>query len=61
MCCEESTALIHKGQTMKELPNPTMPLSFIDVPRGSLHRNDHDAQKVSVAAQKTEARPALIV
>ena len=46
---------------MKELPNPTMPLSFIDVPRGSLHRNDHDAQKVSVSAQKTETRPALIV
>ena len=46
---------------MKELPNPTMPLSFIDVPRGSLHRNDQDAQKVSVSAQKTETRPALIV
>jgi putative hemolysin len=38
-----------------------MPLSFIDVPRGSLHRNDHDAQKISVTAQKTETRPALIV
>lgn len=37
---------------MKELPNPTMPLSFIDMPRGSLHRNDLDAQKVSVTAQK---------
>lgn len=46
---------------MKELPNPTMPLSFIDVPRGSLHRNDHHTQEVSVSAQKTETRPTLIV
>ena len=46
---------------MKELPNPTMPLSFIDVPRGSLHRNDLEPQKVSVATQKTQERPALIV
>ncbi len=46
---------------MKELPNPTMPLSFIDVPRGSLHRNVLDTEKISVSAQKTETRPSLIV
>ena len=46
---------------MKELPNPTMPLSFIDLPRGSLHRQALDAQKVSVNAQKTDVRPSLIV
>ena len=46
---------------MKELPNPTMPLSFIDVPRGSLHRSDCDAPQVSHASQKNEARSSLIV
>ena len=46
---------------MKELPNPTMPLSFIDVPRGSLHRSDREVQKVSHAAQKIETRSSLIV
>ena len=46
---------------MKELPNPTMPLSFIDVPRGSLHPSDHHAQQISHASQKTEARSGLIV
>ena len=46
---------------MKELPNPTMPLSFIDVPRGSLHPSDHHAQQISHASQKTEARSSLIV
>ena len=37
---------------MKELPNPTLPLSFIDVPRGSLHRSDCDDRQVVGAAQK---------
>ncbi len=46
---------------MKELPNPTMPLSFIDVPRGSLHPSDHHAQQISHTPQKTEARSGLIV
>jgi putative hemolysin len=46
---------------MKELPNPTMPLSFIDVPRGSLHRHDLDAHQISVTSQKTEDRSGLIV
>jgi putative hemolysin len=46
---------------MKELPNPTMPLSFIDLPRGSLHRQALEAQNVSVNAQKTDVRPSLIV
>ena len=46
---------------MKELPNPTMPLSFIDVPRGSLHRHDLDAHQVSIAPQKSEDRSGLSV
>jgi putative hemolysin len=46
---------------MKELPNPTMPLSFIDVPRGSLHRSHREIQKISHASQKTETRSSLIV
>ena len=46
---------------MKELPNPTMPLSFIDVPRGSLHPSDHHAQQVPHTGQKTETRSSLIV
>ncbi len=46
---------------MKELPNPTMPLSFIDMPRGSLHRYDLDARQVAVKVQKTDDRSGLIV
>ncbi len=46
---------------MKELPNPTMPLSFIDVPRGSLHPSDRHAQQISHADQKTQDRSSLIV
>ena len=46
---------------MKELPNPTQPLSFIDVPRGSLHRHDHQAQKNIIASQEGQARTGLIV
>lgn len=46
---------------MKELPNPTMPLSLIDFPRGSLHRHDHQTQEIGVAPQKVKERPALIV
>ncbi len=46
---------------MKELPNPTMPLSFIDVPRGSLHRHDHQNQKNIIASQEGQARTGLIV
>ncbi len=46
---------------MKELPNPTMPLSFIDVPRGSLHPSDHHAQQIPHADQKAQARSSLIV
>jgi putative hemolysin len=46
---------------MKELPNPTMPLSLIDIPRGSLHRHDHQTQENGVALQKVKDRPALIV
>lgn len=41
---------------MKELPNPTQPLSFIDVPRGSLHRYDHQTP-VSVDASKKDENP----
>jgi putative hemolysin len=46
---------------MKELPNPTMPLSMIDFPRGSLHRHDHQTQENFVAPQKAKQRPTLIV
>ncbi len=46
---------------MKELPNPTMPLSMIDLPRGSLHRNDLEAQKNIGAPQVEKNRSGLIV
>ena len=44
---------------MKELPNPTMPLSFIDVPRGSLHRRDTEVQNLAGQSEKTQAKPSL--
>ena len=46
---------------MKELPNPTQPLSYIDVPRGSLHPSDPHAQQVPHAGQKTQTCASLIV
>ena len=46
---------------MKELPNPTMPLSMIDLPRGSLHRNDLETQKNAVTSQIEKSRSGLIV
>ncbi len=46
---------------MKELPNPTMPLSFIDVPRGSLHPSDHSSQQISHSEQKAQTRTGLMV
>ena len=46
---------------MKELPNPTMPLSMIDLPRGSLHRNDLETQKDPVSAKVEKSRSGLIV
>lgn len=46
---------------MKELPNPTMPLSLIDVPRGSLHRAYRDDHEFSRTFEKTEVRSGLIV
>ena len=46
---------------MKELPNPTMPLSLIDVPRGSLHRHDLETQKISGASQNTKSGSGLSV
>jgi len=46
---------------MKELPNPTMPLSLIDVPRGSLHRHDLEAQKISGTSQNTKIGSGLSV
>jgi putative hemolysin len=54
-------ASTNQGSTMKELPNPTMPLSFIDVSRGSLHRHATNACQVPVASQKNETRSGLIV
>ena len=46
---------------MKELPNPTMPFSLIDVPRGSLHRHDPEAQKISGPSQNTKSNSGLSV
>ena len=46
---------------MKELPNPTMPLSMIDLPRGSLHRHDLETQKTPVSQQAAKDRSGLIV
>jgi len=46
---------------MKELPNPTMPLALIDVPRGSLHRHDSETQKNNLSNQTPSARPSLSV
>ena len=46
---------------MKELPNPTMPLSLIDVPRGSLHRHDPETQKNIGTSQNTQSGSGLIV
>ena len=46
---------------MKELPNPTMPLSMLDLPRGSLHRHDHQTQKNVVPTPSTQNRSGLIV
>ena len=46
---------------MKELPNPTMPLSLIDMPRGSLHRYDSETQKNNLPNQTPSTRPSLSV
>ena len=46
---------------MKELPNPTMPLSLIDMPRGSLHRHDSETQKNNLPNQIPSTRPSLSV
>jgi len=46
---------------MKELPNPTMPLSLIDMPRGSLHRHDSETQKNNLPNQTPSTRPSLSV
>lgn len=46
---------------MKELPNPTMPLSMIDMPRGSLHQHDSETQKNHLSQQTPSTRPSLSV
>ena len=46
---------------MKELPNPTMPLSMIDLPRGSLHRHDSENQKNVSTSTGTQNRIGLTV
>jgi putative hemolysin len=46
---------------MKELPNPTMPLSLIDIPRGSLHRTYNNGHETSSPTQKTQVCSGLIV
>ena len=46
---------------MKELPNPTMPLALIDMPRGSLHRHDSETQKNNLSNQAPSTRPSLSV
>lgn len=46
---------------MKELPNPTMPLSFINVPRGSLHRSPLEIQQIAAKKEDQKKRSNLIV
>ena len=46
---------------MKELPNPTMPLSFIDVPRGSLHRCDSATQLLSCEDNQATRKTGLSI
>jgi hypothetical protein len=46
---------------MKELPNPTMPLALIDMPRGSLHRHDSETQKNNLPSQTPSTRHSLSV
>jgi len=46
---------------MKELPNPTMPLSLIEIPRGSLHRNNLETQKINSPHQASKEPSSLII
>ena len=46
---------------MKELPNPTMPLSMIDLPRGSLHPRSQEPVSQTHSAATTPARTALSI
>ena len=46
---------------MKELPNPTMSLSLIDIPGGSLHRHDSQTQEVNFQNKIPPLRTSLIV
>jgi len=46
---------------MKELPNPTFPLSPIALPRGSLHRGDHSAERPHGAADAATGRGGIQV
>ena len=46
---------------MKELPNPTMPLSMIELPRGSLHRRSDQTGEQAVAESRTNASATLSV
>jgi putative hemolysin len=46
---------------MNELPNPTMPLSYIDLPRGSLHQPCLKTRSISVTTKNESARRRLVV
>jgi putative hemolysin len=46
---------------MKELPNPTMPLAMIDLPRGSLHRQSHQTQQTIRSSQTSATATGLTV
>ena len=46
---------------MKELPNPTMPLSMIDLPRGSLHQRDAEISQQNLCANTHNPVAALTV
>ena len=46
---------------MKELPNPTFPLSPIALPRGSLHRGDHSAERPHGASDASTGRGGIQV
>ena len=46
---------------MKELPNPTMPFSTIDLPRGSLHPSSQGVARDVLAPKPTPAHHALSI
>ncbi len=58
---ERILVIPNQGVTMKELPNPTMPLSFIDVPRGLLHQRPVELRQGNTQKQEIPNRSSLVV